>query len=391
MKSSRSQSVHRPGGGPPALVTRMSTSPAAASTLARPASDVISAATGVTLDAEFVADRLGRGLQRLLRRARSSPDRPPPRPARAAQPSPSPLDDAQTSARLPVSPDPCQCPPCRLSVRSRLASARANRKAANSEPRRDPVLLLPQSCHNFHDCPEIGNKAPWLSGDVANFVDRPARAVQGLIIMTVGVSRGSLGEDHRKAQPPSVNGGLPIMTFQTVQRRAKAQGLRVYPGRAFHRHQRRQSGRSGLRHFRDDARRHLPAVTRGAHAGGWRCRRPAGWRIWSWPKGRSWARSAVWCISTAAPPSWPPTAPSSRRWCWSNWSAAPTLIGATYLLPLADLLPKTDYALVAVDADTPRDEIRRSGLRLVHPRHPHHHGQRRTAPDRGYRASATVS
>ena len=32
MKSSRSQSVHRPGGGPPALLTRMSTSPAAFST-----------------------------------------------------------------------------------------------------------------------------------------------------------------------------------------------------------------------------------------------------------------------------------------------------------------------------------------------------------------------
>ena len=34
IKSSRSQSVHMPGGGPPALVTKISTSPAAASTAA---------------------------------------------------------------------------------------------------------------------------------------------------------------------------------------------------------------------------------------------------------------------------------------------------------------------------------------------------------------------
>jgi hypothetical protein len=46
MKSSRLQSAHSPGGGPPALVTRMSTcGPAAASTAARPSSVVMSATT----------------------------------------------------------------------------------------------------------------------------------------------------------------------------------------------------------------------------------------------------------------------------------------------------------------------------------------------------------
>ena len=47
MKSSRPQSDHSPGGGPPALVTRMSNGPCA-STAARPASVVMSPATVTT-------------------------------------------------------------------------------------------------------------------------------------------------------------------------------------------------------------------------------------------------------------------------------------------------------------------------------------------------------
>ncbi len=65
IQSSRSQSRKSPGGGPPALLTRMSGAGQAASAAARPASVVMSPATAATVAPGRVAD-LARGLLQRL-------------------------------------------------------------------------------------------------------------------------------------------------------------------------------------------------------------------------------------------------------------------------------------------------------------------------------------
>ena len=103
MKSSRSQSVHMPGGGPPALVTRISTSPAAASTLARPSSLVMSAAMASTSTPylsliSLAAACNGPSVRAFITRCTPSAAKA------SAHPRPNPFDDAHTSARFPAIP-----------------------------------------------------------------------------------------------------------------------------------------------------------------------------------------------------------------------------------------------------------------------------------------------
>ncbi len=109
-KSSRPQSDQRPGGGPPALVTRMSNGPAAASTAARPASVVMSAATVV--DGHLKARR---GSPAAVASSASAPrafsTRSTPASARAsAQPRPSPFDARRPAPVCREVPDPCRHP-----------------------------------------------------------------------------------------------------------------------------------------------------------------------------------------------------------------------------------------------------------------------------------------
>ena len=110
-KSSLSQSDHRPGGGPPALVTRISTAPAAASTWARPSSPVISAAMPVTWTP--VAAAISATVACKTAPSRPFSTRSTPASASAmAQPRPNPRDEAQTSARFPRNPKSIPPPPC---------------------------------------------------------------------------------------------------------------------------------------------------------------------------------------------------------------------------------------------------------------------------------------
>ena len=103
MKSSRDQSDQTPGGGPPALLTRMSTAPAASSTAARPASVVMSPATAVTETP--CASRIAAAVASSASAPRALITRSTPSPASAsAQPRPSPFEAAQTIARFPRIP-----------------------------------------------------------------------------------------------------------------------------------------------------------------------------------------------------------------------------------------------------------------------------------------------
>src|SRR5690606_5133073 len=96
--------VQLPGGGPPALLTRMSACPPrASSTAARPDSVVISPATGVTLTPYFPA--ISSAVRASTSALRALMTRSTPASASAsAQPRPSPFDAAQTSPRLPLIP-----------------------------------------------------------------------------------------------------------------------------------------------------------------------------------------------------------------------------------------------------------------------------------------------
>src|SRR5690606_40906245 len=100
----RLQSVHTPGGGPPALLTRISARPpSASSTAARPSPVVISAATGVTETPCFVAISCAAASSASAPRALMT--RSTPASARAsADARPSPLDAGQTRPRLPLIP-----------------------------------------------------------------------------------------------------------------------------------------------------------------------------------------------------------------------------------------------------------------------------------------------
>lgn len=122
MKSSRLQSLHMPGGGPPAFVTRMSALGAAAITLARSTSAVMSPATVVT--STPWAARIPEAVASSASAPRALMTRLTPASASAsAQPRPSPLDAAQTIAVRPLIPRSMSLPP-----HSRNASAaRGNR------------------------------------------------------------------------------------------------------------------------------------------------------------------------------------------------------------------------------------------------------------------------
>ena len=103
IQSSRDQLRKSPGGGPPALLTRMSTAGQAASACARPSGVVMSPATATTFAPVLFLISSAVASSASLPRAvmtRFTPSR-----ARAmAQPLPRPFDAAQTSAFLPLIP-----------------------------------------------------------------------------------------------------------------------------------------------------------------------------------------------------------------------------------------------------------------------------------------------
>ena len=109
---SRSQSRKSPGGGPPALLTRMSTCGAAASAAARPSGVVMSPATATTCTAGFNA-RNSAAVASSASRPRAVMTTFTPSPTSAcAQPLPSPLLAAHTSAHLPAMPRSMRETPC---------------------------------------------------------------------------------------------------------------------------------------------------------------------------------------------------------------------------------------------------------------------------------------
>ena len=102
--ASRSQSRKSPGGGPPALLTRMSTCGHAARAAARPAGVVMSPATATTCTAGFSA-RSSAAVACSAGSPRAVITTWAPSPTSAcAQPLPSPLLAAQTSAQRPAMP-----------------------------------------------------------------------------------------------------------------------------------------------------------------------------------------------------------------------------------------------------------------------------------------------
>ena len=101
--ASRSQSRKSPGGGPPALFTRMSGAGAALSAASRPCGVVMSPATAVTLTPNFFLNSSAVASNASLPRAvmtRCTPSRA----SDSAQPLPRPFDAAHTSAVLPRIP-----------------------------------------------------------------------------------------------------------------------------------------------------------------------------------------------------------------------------------------------------------------------------------------------
>ena len=103
IKSSRSQSDHKPGGGPPALVTKISGASHAFNILVRPSVVVTSPGTQITFDEES-------SLIALPAFSRSSSDLEfittftPSIASALAQPNPKPFEEAQTIAHFPFIP-----------------------------------------------------------------------------------------------------------------------------------------------------------------------------------------------------------------------------------------------------------------------------------------------
>src|SRR5262249_22275153 len=137
-QSSREKSLKSPGGGPPALLMRMSGCGQAASSALRPSSAVTSHTTGVTAtpkaDTAFAV-----ALSASAPRAQivtSTPSR-----AKAmAQPRPSPFDAAQTMALRPLMPRSMDAPPCSslasdLRRLDRACPSRARQGGANEAER----------------------------------------------------------------------------------------------------------------------------------------------------------------------------------------------------------------------------------------------------------------
>src|SRR5262245_8088282 len=102
-QSSRLKSLKSPGGGPPALLMRMSGLPQAASSRLRPSSLVTSQTTAVTLAPVLRRSSSAVALSASAPRAQIVTSTPS-RASAVAQPLPSPFDAAQTIAFLPLMP-----------------------------------------------------------------------------------------------------------------------------------------------------------------------------------------------------------------------------------------------------------------------------------------------
>jgi hypothetical protein len=107
---SRSQSRKSPGGGPPALLTRMSTCGQAASAAARPASVAMSPATVRTSTAGFSTRSAAAVASRSASPRAVMTTLTPSSASASAQPRPKPLLAAQTSAQRPFNPKSMSAP-----------------------------------------------------------------------------------------------------------------------------------------------------------------------------------------------------------------------------------------------------------------------------------------
>src|SRR5262245_15385087 len=112
IQASRSQLRKSPGGGPPALLTRMSTCGHAASAAARPSAVVMSPATARTSPLPSARNCAAACSSASAPRAVITTFTPSLTSA-AAQPLPSPLLEAHTSAHLPAIPKSIASPPLR--------------------------------------------------------------------------------------------------------------------------------------------------------------------------------------------------------------------------------------------------------------------------------------
>ena len=125
IQASRSQSRKSPGGGPPALLTRMSGSGHAASAAARPSGVVMSHATQRTGAPAVRADLVGRALARPPRCARRSSRRSPHRRAPARSRGPAPCSRRRPARVCRRCRDPCVSAPRRCGSAVRRDDARA--------------------------------------------------------------------------------------------------------------------------------------------------------------------------------------------------------------------------------------------------------------------------
>src|SRR5262245_11214042 len=129
-QSSSAKFLKSPGGGPPALLIRMSGLGQAASSALRPSSVVTSHATGVTFTPRE-ASSLAVALSASAPRAQIVTSTPS-RASASAQPLPSPFEAAHTMADLPLMPRSIEMSPC-LPRRRQDASGRwrkASRRGA---------------------------------------------------------------------------------------------------------------------------------------------------------------------------------------------------------------------------------------------------------------------
>ena len=141
-QSSSDQSRKSPGGGPPALVTRMSGAGQAASSLARPSGVVTSQAMAVTLAPVSLRISSAVASSASAPRAEITSSTPSPASARA-QPLPRPLLEAQTIALRPLMPISMdQFPSCLLSSSCRTGMSASSGHSCERISRASGTVML---------------------------------------------------------------------------------------------------------------------------------------------------------------------------------------------------------------------------------------------------------
>ncbi len=235
------------------------------------------------------------------------------------------------------------------------------------------------------NCQNFRNKNLILPHEVHNSVD-PARSRDqdcGTTMAVGGASPGIPGADparHSRGWKWWAAGYDDSQHSDTCES-AGASGIQ---GIRFRGDQWRQSGRSGCRRVRDDAQRHLPAGPGGAQlaagvVGDGRAGAPERGRgVAAGHAGGAGASRLLRHLHGAG-------RSHGRR-------AGADRVGARHRADRGNL-PAAAGRIAAKDrlraghrrCRQPDDEVRRTGLRVFHPRHPYHHGQRGAAADRGHR------